>query len=226
VTVEPIYLDHNATTPVLPEVVEAMLPYLREHYGNPSSAHAYGRHAREAIEDAREHVAALLGCASDEILFTSGGTEANNLAIRGVAERSARRVLVTSTVEHPATSRPCAYLEQHGFEVRGVPVDEHGRIQWNALAASVTEDTALVTVMLAQNETGTLMPVAEIARAARGPGALVHTDAAQAVGKIPTHVDDLDVDLLSVAGHKLYAPKGVGAPASGRVVGTAALRRS
>ena len=154
VTVEPIYLDHNATTPVLPEVVEAMLPYLCEHFGNPSSAHPYGRHARKAIEHAREQVAALLGCAPDEILFTSGGTEANNLAIRGVAERSARRVLVTSTVEHPATSQPCAYLEQHGFEVRRVPVNAHGRIQWNALTASVTESTALVTVMLAQNETG------------------------------------------------------------------------
>jgi len=209
--VDPIYLDHNATTPILPQVVEEMLPFLREHFGNPSSSHIYGQRTHKAIERAREQVAALLGCRPDEIVFTSGGTEANNLAIRGVAEVTTRRHVVTSTVEHPATAQPNAYLERHGFEVTRVPVDAAGQIQAHAVRAFVRGDTALVTVMLAQNETGTLMPIPEIARLAHAQGAVMHTDAAQAVGKIATRVDDLEVDLLSIAGHKLYAPKGVGA---------------
>ena len=208
---DPIYLDHNATTPILPQVVEEMLPFLREHFGNPSSSHIYGQRTHKAIERAREQVAALLGCRPDEIVFTSGGTEANNLAIRGVAEVTTRRHVVTSTVEHPATAQPNAYLERHGFEVTRVPVDAAGQIQAHAVRAFVRGDTALVTVMLAQNETGTLMPIPEIARLAHAQGAVMHTDAAQAVGKIATRVDDLEVDLLSIAGHKLYAPKGVGA---------------
>jgi cysteine desulfurase len=209
---QPIYLDHNATTPIHPSVVEAMLPYLREHFGNPSSSHVYGQRAKQAVTRAREQVAELLACHPDEIVFTSGGTEANNLAIRGLLDLTpARRHVVTSTVEHPATARPCELLERQGIEVTRLPVDGTGRVRVEMARAFVRGDTALVTVMLAQNETGTLLPIAELAALAHERGAHIHTDAAQAVGKVPTRVGDLDVDLLSVAGHKLYAPKGVGA---------------
>lgn len=211
-TNDPIYLDHNATTPLLPEVVDAMLPYLREHFGNPSSGHVYGARARAAVAHAREQVAALLGCDADEIVFTSGGTEANNLAIRGVTEALERKShVVTTVIEHPATARPCAWLEKHERSVTRIGVDADGRARVDAAREAIDGDTALVTVMHSNNETGVLQPVEELARLAHAAGALFHTDAAQSLGKVPVRVRELDVDLLSIAGHKLYAPKGVGA---------------
>lgn len=211
-TNDPIYLDHNATTPILPEVVDAMLPYVREHFGNPSSGHVYGSRARAAVAHAREQIAALLGCDADEVVFTSGGTEANNLAIRGVTEALERKShVVTTIIEHPATARPCAWLEKHERSVTRIGVDGEGRALVEAAREAIDGDTALVTVMHSNNETGVVQPVEELARLAHAAGALIHTDAAQSLGKVPVRVRQLDVDLLSVAGHKLYAPKGVGA---------------
>ena len=208
----PIYLDHNATTPLLPEVVDAMLPYLREDFGNPSSGHVYGSRARTAVARARERVAALIDCDADEIVFTSGGTEANNLAIRGVMEAiERRRHVMTTVIEHAATLRPCAWLERHGCRVGRVGVDAEGRASEDAAREAIDGDTALVSVMHSNNETGVLQPVEAIAQLAHAAGALVHTDAAQSLGKVPVRVRELDVDLLSIAGHKVYAPKGVGA---------------
>jgi cysteine desulfurase len=208
----PIYLDYNATTPIDPEVAEAMRPYLYEHFGNPSSSHWYGRRTRQAVEQARQQVAQLLQCAPDEVVFTSGGSESNNYAIKGAAFANRQRGnhLITSTVEHPAVLEVCQYLQTKGFEVTYVPVDASGRVAVDDVAAAIRPHTLLITIMHANNEVGTIQPIAEIAALARQHGVLMHTDAAQSVGKIPTQVDALGVDLLSIAGHKLYAPKGVG----------------
>ncbi|HEY3410644.1 MAG TPA: cysteine desulfurase family protein [Propionicimonas sp.] len=204
----PIYLDHNATTPVSPEVAKAMWPYISEHFGNPSSSHPYGRVAKAAVDHARQQVAALIGANPEEVIFTSGGTEANNLAIRGVAGLATTRVAVTTAVEHPATTAPLALLAAAGWTVHRLPVDPEGR----ALSeASPAGPVGLGTVILAQNEVGAIQPIQAIAAAVHRAGGLMHADGAQAVGKIPVSVDDLGVDLLSIAGHKLYAPKAVGA---------------
>lgn len=210
----PIYLDYNATTPVDPVVVDAMLPYLSTHFGNPSSSHSYGHAAHQAVDTARSQVAALLGCTPTEITFTGGGSESDNLAIRGVAlsHRHRGNHIITQITEHPAVLNTCCALERlHGFRVTYLPVDAQGRVSPAAVEAAINDQTILVTIMHANNETGTLQSLVEIAERAHRHGVLVHTDAAQSVGKIPTRVHELGVDLLTVAGHKLYAPKGIGA---------------
>jgi cysteine desulfurase len=207
-----IYLDYNASTPIDPRVAAVMRPLLDGPYANPSATHAGGRAARAVVEGARAQVAALLGCAPDEIVFTSGGSEANNLALKGAyfALRNRGDHIVTTTVEHPAIVEPARFLERLGARVTFVPVDRTGRVDPDDVRRAITPRTILVSVMHANNEVGTIEPIAEIARIAREHGVLMHTDAAQSVGKIPTRVDDLGVDLLSIAGHKLYAPKGIG----------------
>jgi cysteine desulfurase len=208
-----IYLDYNASTPIAPEVAAAMRPSLEDAYGNPSSGHWAGKPAREVVETARGQVARLLDCASDEIVFSSGGSEANNHALKGVAFalRGKGDHIITSAIEHPAVLAPCAFLEKLGFRTTLLPVDRSGRVDPDDVARAITPATILVSIMHANNEVGTVQPIAEISRITRERGILLHTDAAQSVGKIPTRVDDLGVDLMSIAGHKLYAPKGVGA---------------
>jgi cysteine desulfurase len=208
-----IYLDYNATTPIASEVAAAMIPYLFGHFGNPSSSHALGREAKADVDRARGQVASLVGCSLSEIVFTSGGSESDNMAIKGVAfwKLNRKRRIVTSVIEHLAVLMPCRYLESMGFDVRYVSVDRQGTVDMEALEREINEDTLLVTIMHANNETGTLQPLHEISAICRKQGALLHTDASQSVGKVPVSVEALGVDLLTIAGHKLYAPKGIGA---------------
>jgi cysteine desulfurase len=210
---QPIYLDYNATTPIDPRVAEVMQPYLTEHFGNPSSGHVYGTTTRQAVNKAREQIASMLHCTTDEIIFTSGGTESNNYAIRGAAfaHRDKGNHIITSSVEHPAVTEVCRYLEKQGFVTTYLPVDEHGLLTVQQVEQAITPQTILITIMHANNEVGTLMPIREIAELAHSKNILVHSDCAQSVGKVPVTIDDLKVNMLSIAGHKLYAHKGIGA---------------
>jgi cysteine desulfurase len=223
---DPIYLDYNATTPIDPAVLEAMLPYLRSHFGNPSSTHAYGKLTHDAVEKARTQVAALLGASPDEIIFTGGGTEASNHALKGAVfarllgglpallgrwfgqRRSAH--LIISAIEHPATAQPAEFLRRLGCRVSVVPVDGTGLVDPDDVRRALAKDTVLVSIMHSNNEVGTLQPIREIGALTRPRGVLLHTDAAQSLGKVGVNVAELGVDLLTVAGHKLYAPKGIG----------------
>ena len=208
-----IYLDYNASTPIDPAVAAAMRPHLSDGYGNPSSGHWAAKPAAVALERAREHVAAMLGRSSDEVVFTSGGSEANNLALKGVffANRDKGDHIITTRIEHPAILAPCRFLERLGARVSYLAVDGNGRVDPDDLRTAITPRTILVSIMHANNEVGTIQPIEDCARMARERGILFHTDAAQTVGKIPTNADELGVDLLSIAGHKAYAPKGIGA---------------
>lgn len=207
-----IYLDYNASTPIAPQVLEAMMPFLTAKFGNPSSSHSFGVECRAAIEQARERLANLLGCSADEIIFTSGATESNNMVLKGLAKASGKgKHFITSQIEHPAVLEPCRHIERFGYKVTYLPVDRDGLVDLQDLEKAITPDTALVTIMHANNEVGTIQEIAALSKIAATRGIPFHTDAAQSVGKVPCRVDELGVDFLAVAGHKFYAPKGVGA---------------
>ncbi len=210
---KPIYLDYNASTPIDPDVIAEMEPYLRDRFGNPSSSHLYGRQAKEGIEEARSQMAELVNGKASEIVFTSGGTESNNIALCGTAfaNRKKGRRIVTDVTEHPAVLNPCRWLQTQGFDVKYIGVDRFGSVDLEQLERLVDSSTILVSVMHANNETGTVQPIREIAEMSHRRGALFHTDAAQAIGKLKVDVKRMSIDLLSVAGHKFYAPKGIGA---------------
>ena len=207
-----IYLDYNASTPVDSNVLAEMLPYLKEKYGNPSSTHTFGAACRAGIEQARERVAALLGCGAEEVIFTSGATESNNMVIKGIAKAAGKgKHFITSRIEHPAVLEPCRHLERFGYRVSYLPVDRFGMVSPVDLEKAITPDTALVSIMHSNNEVGAIQPITELSRIASSRNVLFHTDAAQSVGKVRVQVAELGVDFLTVAGHKFYAPKGIGA---------------
>jgi len=209
---KPIYLDYNASTPVDPQVLDEMLPYLRERFGNPSSSHSFGVSNRAGIEQARERLALLIGCGAPEVIFTSGATESNNMVIKGIAKAAGKgKHFITSAIEHPAVLEPCRHLERFGYRVTYLPVDRFGMVDPVELEKAITKDTALVSIMHSNNEVGTIQDIAALARVASSRGVLFHTDAAQSVGKVRVSVEELGVDFLTVAGHKFYAPKGIGA---------------
>jgi len=210
---KPIYLDFNATTPIAKEVADAMRPFLDEYFGNPSSVHAYGIKTKMAVENARAQIAKLINCEPSEIIFTSGGTESNNFAIRGIAfaNKDKGNHIITSSVEHPAVFEVCKYLEKFGFEITYLPVDKYGMVSPDDLRNAIRKETILISIMHANNEVGTIQPIKELVKIAKEHNIFFHSDAAQSLGKIPADVKDMGVDLLSIAGHKLYAPKGIGA---------------
>ncbi len=209
---KPIYLDYNASTPIDPAVLEEMLPFLKERYGNPSSNHSFGVVLRAAIEQARERMALLLGCEATELIFTSGATESNNMVIKGIAKAAGKgKHFITSRIEHPAVLEPCRHLERYGYTVTYLPVDRFGMVDPSELEKAITKDTVLVSIMHSNNEVGTIQDIEHLSGIASSRGVLFHTDAAQSVGKVPVQAHQLGIDFLTIAGHKFYAPKGIGA---------------